>query len=135
MSSLLSIRNLSIGFDTESGISPGVENIQFDVRRGEIVALVGESGSGKSITALSILQLLPAPPARVLTGEIVFTRRDGQVVDLLRQPLNVLQQIRGGEIAMIFQEPMTSMNPVYTCGDQVVEAIRIHRRMGAAEAR
>jgi peptide/nickel transport system ATP-binding protein len=135
MSSLLSIRNLSIGFDTESGISPGVENIQFDVRRGEIVALVGESGSGKSITALSILQLLPVPPARVLAGEIVFTRRDGQVVDLLRQPLNVLQQIRGAEIAMIFQEPMTSMNPVYTCGDQVVEAIRIHRKMGAAEAR
>ena len=135
MSSLLSIRNLSIGFDTGSGISPGVENIQFDVRRGEIVALVGESGSGKSITALSILQLLPAPPARVLAGEIVFTRRDGQVVDLLRQPLNVLQQIRGGEIAMIFQEPMTSMNPVYTCGDQVVEAIRIHRKMGAIEAR
>jgi peptide/nickel transport system ATP-binding protein len=135
VSSLLSIRNLTIGFDTDSGISPGVEDIQFEVRRGEIVALVGESGSGKSITALSILGLLPAPPARVLAGEIVFSRRNGQSVDLLRQPLQVLQQIRGGEIAMIFQEPMTSLNPVYTCGNQVVEAIRIHRRMGAAEAR
>jgi peptide/nickel transport system ATP-binding protein len=135
MSSLLSIRNLSIGFDTEGGLAPGVEDIHLDVRRGEIVALVGESGSGKSITALSVLGLLPAPPARVLTGEIFYKRRDGQVLDLLRQPLNVLQQIRGGEIGMIFQEPMTSLNPVYTCGDQVVEAIRIHRKMGVAEAR
>ena len=135
MSSLLSIRNLSIGFDTEAGFAPGVEDIDLEVRRGEIVALVGESGSGKSITALSILGLLPAPPARVVAGEILLRRRDGQVVDLLRQPLPILQQIRGGEIAMIFQEPMTSLNPVYTCGDQVMEAIRIHRKMGAAEAR
>ncbi len=111
---------------------PGVEDICCDVRRGEIVALVGESGSGKSITALSILQLLSAPPARVLGGEIRFTRRDGQVIDLLQQPRAVLQQIRGGEIGMIFQEPMTSLNPVYTCGDQVMEAIRIHRKMGKA---
>jgi peptide/nickel transport system ATP-binding protein len=135
MSSLLSINHLCIGFETEGGLAPGVEDICFDVRRGEIVALVGESGSGKSITALSILQLLPAPPARVLAGEIHFTRRDRQVVDLLRQPLGVMQQIRGGEIGMIFQEPMTSLNPVYTCGDQVVEAIRIHRKMGATDAR
>jgi peptide/nickel transport system ATP-binding protein len=135
MSSLLSIRNLSIGFDTEAGFVPGVEDIGLEVRRGEIVALVGESGSGKSITALSVLGLLPVPPARVVVGEILLTQRDGQVVDLLRQPLNVLQHIRGGEIGMIFQEPMTSLNPVYTCGDQVVEAIRIHRKMGAADAR
>jgi peptide/nickel transport system ATP-binding protein len=132
MSPLLSIQNLSIGFDTDGGLMPGVEDICCDVRRGEIVALVGESGSGKSITALSILQLLSAPPARVLGGEIRFTRRDGQVIDLLQQPRAVMQQIRGGEIGMIFQEPMTSLNPVYTCGDQVMEAIRIHRKMGAA---
>src|SRR5580698_7360961 len=98
MSSLLSIHHLSIGFDTESGLAPGVEDICCDVRLGEIVALVGESGSGKSITALSILRLLPAPPARVLAGEIRFTRRDGQVVDLLRESMGVMQQIRGGEI-------------------------------------
>src|SRR5579859_69262 len=135
MSSLLSIHNLSIGFDagggsvqgTERGgsrsggkgtagtVTPGVEGVTLDVRRGEIVALVGESGSGKSITALSILGLLPAPPARVLTGAINFLRRDGKMVDLLKQPPAVLQQIRGGEIGMIFQEPMTSLNPVYTC--------------------
>jgi peptide/nickel transport system ATP-binding protein len=135
MSSLLSIQHLSIGFDTDAGLAPGVEDICCDVRRGEIVALVGESGSGKSITALSILRLLPAPPARVLAGEIRFTLRDGRVVDLLPQPPAVMQQIRGGEVGMIFQEPMTSLNPVYTCGDQVVEAIRIHRKMGATEAK
>ncbi|HUB61577.1 MAG TPA: ABC transporter ATP-binding protein [Puia sp.] len=135
MAPLVSVHNLSIGFETDDRFVSGVEDIGFDVRRGEIVALVGESGSGKSITALSILQLLPVPPARVTAGEIHFTRRDGEVVDLLKQPLGVMQQIRGGEIGMIFQEPMTSLNPVYTCGDQVVEAIRIHRKVGAERAR
>jgi peptide/nickel transport system ATP-binding protein len=135
MAPVLSVQHLTIDFITEDGLSPGVEDITFDVQRGEIVALVGESGSGKSITALSILGLLPTPPARVLSGEILLRRRAGQIVDLLRQPLSILQQIRGGEIAMIFQEPMTSLNPVYTCGDQVVEAIRIHRKMGATEAK
>jgi len=135
MASVLSVQHLTIDFITEDGLSPGVEDITFDVQRGEIVALVGESGSGKSITALSILGLLPTPPARVLSGEILLRRRDGQVIDLLRQPAGVMQKVRGGEIAMIFQEPMTSLNPVYTCGDQVMEAIRIHRKMGATEAR
>lgn len=123
------------GAGAAGAVAPGVEGVSFEVRQGEIVALVGESGSGKSITALSILGLLPAPPARVLTGEINFLRRDGQLVDLLKQPSAVMQQIRGGEIGMIFQEPMTSLNPVYTCGDQVVEAIRIHRKISAASAR
>ena len=116
-------------------MSPGVEDISLEVRRGEIVALVGESGSGKSITALSILQLLPMPPARILSGEIFFTGRDGQTIDLLRQPASSMQKIRGGEIAMIFQEPMTSLNPVFTCGDQVMEAIRAHRTVTGGEAR
>jgi peptide/nickel transport system ATP-binding protein len=135
MAPLLSIFKLHIAFASEDGLSPGVEDISFDVRRGEIVALVGESGSGKSITALSILQLLPMPPARILSGEIFFTGTDGQTVDLLRQPRGQMRRVRGSEIAMIFQEPMTSLNPVFTCGDQVVEAIRAHRTVTGAQAR
>jgi peptide/nickel transport system ATP-binding protein len=135
MPSLLSIQQLSIDFLAEGGPSPAVTDINLDVRRGEIVALVGESGSGKSVTALSILQLLPMPPARVLSGKILFTGRDGRTLDLLQQPVQQLQQIRGAEIAMIFQEPMTSLNPVFTCGAQITEAIRAHRKVGAGEAR
>jgi peptide/nickel transport system ATP-binding protein len=135
MSSLLSIQQLTIDFLAEDGPSPAVTDINLDVRRGEVVALVGESGSGKSVTALSILQLLPMPPARVLSGKILFTGRDGRTVDLLQQSEQQLQQIRGAEIAMIFQEPMTSLNPVFTCGDQITEAIRVHRKLGAGEAR
>ncbi|HXO75504.1 MAG TPA: ATP-binding cassette domain-containing protein, partial [Puia sp.] len=110
MTPLLSIRDLSIGFQTGTDIAPGVEHVDLEVRRGEIVALVGESGSGKSITSLSILQLLPQPPTRYLSGEILFTGRDNQTIDLLRQTPQQLQTIRGAEIAMIFQEPMTSLN-------------------------
>ncbi|HEX9511452.1 MAG TPA: ABC transporter ATP-binding protein [Puia sp.] len=135
MSSLLSIDNLTIGFQTESGLAPGVQGINLQVQRGEIVALVGESGSGKSITSLSILQLLPMPPARVLSGEILFTDSNNHCVDLLKQSPEQIQKIRGNEIAMIFQEPMTSLNPVFTCGDQLTEAIRAHTRMPADQAR
>src|SRR5579872_124664 len=132
---MLSIQGLTIGFDTGNGLTAGVEDIGFEVNRGEMVALVGESGSGKSITALSILNLLPAPPARVLAGRILFTGRDGRTIDLLRQPPAVMRKVRGAGIAMIFQEPMTSLNPVFSCGDQVAEAIRTHRHQGAANAR
>ncbi len=133
MSPLLSIQQLSISFVTEDGLSPGVEDVCLDVRRGEIVALVGESGSGKSITALSILQLLPVQTR--VSGEIRLGGRDGQTRDLLRQTPDQMRNIRGGEIGMIFQEPMTSLNPVFTCGDQVMEAIRAHRGMSEREAR
>ncbi|HVU56703.1 MAG TPA: ABC transporter ATP-binding protein [Puia sp.] len=135
MAALLSIKDLTIEFQTETGTSPGVQNINLDVHRGEIVALVGESGSGKSITSLSVLQLLPMPPARVVSGQILFTTRDGASIDLLQQSPAAMQDIRGNEIAMIFQEPMTSLNPVLTCGYQVTEAIRVHRRLTAEEAR
>ncbi len=114
---------------------PGVEGINLQVKRGEIVALVGESGSGKSITSLSILRLLAQPPARYGSGKIVFTGRDGEEVDLLALPAQRMREIRGAEIAMIFQEPMTSLNPVFTCGDQVAEAIRVHRKVSAAQAK
>jgi peptide/nickel transport system ATP-binding protein len=135
MTDLLTIRDLSISFQTEAGLTPGVSHIDLKVRKGEIVALVGESGSGKSITSLSILQLLPSPPARYLSGELLFMGRDGRTIDLLQQSPERLQSIRGVEIAMIFQEPMTSLNPVFTCGNQVAEAIRAHRKVSAAEAR
>jgi len=135
MSALLSIRDLTIAFETEAGLSPGVQGIHCDVQRGEIVALVGESGSGKSITSLSILQLLATPPARFLSGEILFTDSAGEQVDLLKQPPARMQQIRGREIAMIFQEPMSSLNPVFTCGDQVAEAIRAHHDITRSAAR
>jgi len=135
MSALLSIRDLTIDFETETGPLPGVQGIHLEVNRGEIVALVGESGSGKSITSLSILQLLPMPPANVRSGQILFTTREGAVIDLLQQSPGSMQNIRGNEIAMIFQEPMTSLNPVFTCGHQVAEVIRIHRKISMEAAR
>jgi peptide/nickel transport system ATP-binding protein len=135
MSDLLSIEQLGIGFKSDGRLSPAITDLNLRVKRGEIVALVGESGSGKSITALSILQLLPSPPAEYTSGKILFTGRDGQVINLLEQTPEALRHIRGVEIAMIFQEPMTSLNPVFTCGNQVAEAIRAHQAVTAAEAR
>ncbi|HEV9034998.1 MAG TPA: ABC transporter ATP-binding protein [Puia sp.] len=135
MSPLLSIKHLGIAFGHDGKLTQAVSDISFDVHRGEIVALVGESGSGKSVTSLSILRLLPSPPARYTSGEILFTGREGGTIDLLQQQPESLRTIRGAEIAMIFQEPMTSLNPVFTCGDQVAEAIRVHRKISAAEAR
>src|ERR1700760_1630240 len=135
MSPLLSIQQLGIGFVTDNGLAPGVEDLSLEVRRGEIVALVGESGSGKSITSLSILRLLASPPARYLSGKILFTGRGGHTIDRLTLGEEELRAIRGSEIAMIFQEPMTSLNPVLTCGRQVAEAIRTHRKVSADEAR
>src|SRR6202012_998796 len=131
----LSIEHLGIGFESEGRLSPGVTDLSLKVRRGEILALVGESGSGKSITSLSILQLLPSPPARYTSGKILFTGRDGRTINLLEQEPEKLRHIRGAEISMIFQEPMTSLNPVFSCGFQVAEAIRAHHKVSAEEAR
>ncbi len=135
MSPLLSVNNLTISFHSETGLIPGVQDINLEVRRNEIVALVGESGSGKSITALSVMQLLPAPPAKYLSGEILFTDSGNHRVDLLKQSFPQMKRIRGSQIAMIFQEPMSSLNPVLTCGEQVVEAIRAHEHIRYREAR
>lgn len=135
MHSLLQINNLSLQFHTETGITDAVRNISFNVNRGEIVAIVGESGSGKSVTALSVLQLLPSPPATYTSGQILFSENESQPVNLLTLPENELRQLRGSQISMIFQEPMTSLNPVFTCGNQVMEAILLHENISSKQAK
>ena len=127
---LLEVRNLKTYFFTDAGVLPSVDGVSFHVDAGETLGIVGESGCGKSVTAMSILRLVPAPPGRIVSGEILF--RD---VDLTKLPLKALRRIRGNDIAMIFQEPMTSLNPVYTVGNQIVEAITLHQDKGPAEAR
>lgn len=131
---LLDISNLEVTFKTEDGELNAVRGISFSVGKGETVAVVGESGSGKSVTALSVLQLIPQPPASYPNGSIRFTQKEGSVIELLKATAASLQQIRGNEIAMIFQEPVTSLNPVFTCGMQVMEAIQLHQKVKKDEA-
>jgi len=135
MTPLLAIKNLSLDFISESGITNALKNISVSVNRGEVVALVGESGSGKSVTSLSILQLLQSPPAKYTTGEILFSENGKDVINLLQRSSRDMQDIRGNKIAMIFQEPMTSLNPVLTCGDQVMEAIIVHKKISKTVAK
>jgi peptide/nickel transport system ATP-binding protein len=130
---LLHIKNLSVDFVTDNATTKALKNIDISVSRGEILAIVGESGSGKSVTSLSVLQLLPSPPAIYSSGEILLTIGD-ETIDMLQLPREQLQSIRGNKVAMIFQEPMTSMNPVLTCGFQVMEAIRQHNAITEKEA-
>src|SRR5688572_22155892 len=127
---LLQVRDLNIAFDGERGQIRPVRDVSFAVHPGQTVAVVGESGCGKSVTALSILRLIPTPPGRVLGGEVVFERRD-----LLKLPENDMRRVRGKDIAMIFQEPMTSLNPVFTIGDQIMEAILLHQDVDKRKAR
>ena len=131
MNPLLSVKNLSIHFKTEGSETASVKNSSFTVGPGELVAIVGESGSGKSVTALSILQLLPKQA--VVSGEILFGQ--DEPVDLLKLSHKKINTIRGNKIAMIFQEPMTSLNPVFTCGYQVMEAIQLHQQVNKETAR
>ncbi len=135
MKPLLQIENLTLDFIAESGTVNALKNITLSVNKGEIVALVGESGSGKSVTSLSILQLLPSPPAKFTTGKILFSENGNDTIDLLKRNQQEMQDIRGNKIAMIFQEPMTSLNPVLTCGDQVMEAIILHKKVSRVEAK
>lgn len=134
MQPLLQIKNLQVDFIADGNITSAVKNISLDVYRGKITAIVGESGSGKSVTSLSVMQLIPSPPVKYSSGEILFTKKNNETIDLLKIDTAALQQIRGNEIAMIFQEPMTSLNPVYTCGNQVMEVIQLHQSVTKKEA-
>ncbi len=132
---LLQINNLCVDFVSGTDTTSALKNISVSVNRGEIVALVGESGSGKSVTALSILQLVPSPPAKYLSGEILFSENGKEVTDLLQRNRYEMQDIRGNKIGIIFQEPMTSLNPVLTCGEQVMEGILLHKKVSKADAK
>jgi len=132
---ILDIKDLTVDFISENGISTAVEDLTMGIREGESVGIVGESGSGKTVTALSILKLLQSPPGIYRDGSIVFRSKIFGEVDLLQQSEDNLQKIRGHEISMIFQEPMTSLNPVLSCGDQLVESLTLHKGIKAKEAR
>jgi peptide/nickel transport system ATP-binding protein len=127
---LLEVRRLRTEFAGDAGVFAAVDGVSFDLRAGRTLGIVGESGSGKSVTALSIMGLVPSPPGRIAGGEVLF-----EGVDLLRLDAAALSERRGNALAMIFQEPMTSLNPAFTIGDQIAEAIRRHRAAGRREAR
>ena len=129
MSTLLEVRDLKTHFFTEEGVVKAVDGISYDVNEGEFVAIVGESGCGKSVNALSIMRLVPFPPGRIVAGEIAF---EGQ--DLLKLKEDAMRTIRGNRIAMIFQEPMTSLNPVFTVSTQIREALELHLHMDKRES-
>ncbi|MDE2517262.1 MAG: ABC transporter ATP-binding protein [Rhodospirillales bacterium] len=124
---LLSVQDLRVRFSTDEGIADAVDGVSLEVREGETLALVGESGSGKSVSSLAIMGLVPRPVGEVIGGRVLFRGRDGEVRDLLRLPPRALRRIRGDEIAMVFQEPMSSLNPVYTLGEQIAETVRLHQ--------
>jgi oligopeptide/dipeptide ABC transporter ATP-binding protein len=132
-SSLLKIEDLRTYFYTDAGPVQSVDGVSFEVEAGETLAVVGESGSGKSVTSLSIMRLID-PPGRIVNGSILFRRKQGTVVDLTRCSEAEMRRIRGNDIAMVFQEPMTSLNPAFTAGNQIVEAIMLHQAKRKKEA-
>ncbi|UWQ82300.1 ABC transporter ATP-binding protein [Leisingera caerulea] len=131
---IASIRNLRVEFQTKDGPVVGVENVSFDVSPGETVCIVGESGSGKSVSSLSLMRLVEFGGGEIAGGELLFDRRDGGETNLADTEQEMMKQIRGNEIGMIFQEPMTALNPVFTVGRQLTEGLRIHKNMNKAQA-
>ncbi|MEJ8802575.1 ABC transporter ATP-binding protein [Pontibacter sp. H249] len=132
---ILKVTNLETVFSTHRGTTKAVDKVSFEVYPGETVAIVGESGSGKSVTALSLMRLINTPPGRIAGGEAIFQSEKYGKVDLFQLPEKQMQQIRGNEISMIFQEPMSSLNPVYTCGKQVAEVLLLHTNLSEKEAK
>jgi peptide/nickel transport system ATP-binding protein len=126
---LLDVKNLKTYFFTDEGVVRAVDGVDMHIDRGETLGVVGESGCGKSVTALSIMKLIPQPPGKIVEGQILYNGQD--LVDLAP---NRMRKIRGKEISMIFQEPMTSLNPVFTCGEQIAEALRLHEGLGRRAA-
>lgn len=127
---IVSVENLKTYFYTEDGVVPAIDGVSFEIRKGETLAIVGESGSGKSVTSLSIMGLIPSPPGRIEAGDIHFHNES-----LLDKTEKEMRQIRGNQISMIFQEPMTSLNPVYKIGDQIMESIILHQKLTKNEAK
>jgi oligopeptide/dipeptide ABC transporter ATP-binding protein len=130
MEPLLSVKDLVVEFSTEKGIARAVDGVSFDLQKGETLGLVGESGCGKSVTSLAIMQLIPVPPGKIVSGSILF-----QGDDLLQKNERQMRSIRGRDISMIFQEPMTALNPVFTVGSQLGDIIRRHRNLSSKKAR
>jgi peptide/nickel transport system ATP-binding protein len=126
---LLDVKNLKTYFFTDEGVVRAVDGVDLYIDQGETLGVVGESGCGKSVTALSIMRLIPQPPGKIVEGEILYNG-----LDLVTLPANKLRKIRGKEISMVFQEPMTSLNPVFTCGEQIAEALRLHEGLGRRDA-
>ena len=127
---LLRVEHLTTAFHTDRGTLRAVDDVSFSLKKGETLAVVGESGCGKSVTALSIMRLIPSPPGRIESGKIDFLGKE-----LTSLPEPEMRKVRGDKISMIFQEPMTSLNPVYSVGAQIVEAIRLHRKFRRRAAR
>ena len=127
---LLEVKDLGITFFTDRGALPAVQEVSFSIKPGETLGVVGESGCGKSMTALSLMQLIPSPPGKITAGEIMYKGED-----LLKKSPKEMRDIRGKEISMIFQEPMTSLNPVITVGKQIMEAVLTHEKMSKQEAK
>ena len=132
---LLEIKNLTTEFHTDGEVVKAVNNVSFTLNEGETIGIVGESGSGKSVTSLSAMRLVPSPPGVISGGEIIYHHKNGDNTNLLSISEEKMREYRGNDIAMIFQEPMTSLNPVFTCGDQVMEAIMLHQNINAAAAK
>jgi len=130
LQSILSIKDLRTYFHTDDGIAKAVDGVSFDLKEGETLGIVGESGCGKSVTALSVLRMLPKDVGVIEGGEILFEGRD-----IVKMSDGEIRSIRGNKISMIFQEPMTSLNPAYTCGNQIVEVIKTHRNVSSSEAK